>query len=473
MRGGSFAIGLLLASCTNDYDLLRPAEDASSSSAGGATGTGGGGGASTSTSTSTGGGGVGAAGGGGECPAAGDEDCSNLLDDDADGAMDCLDDACQGCAACNGAIFVAPGADGDGSFTSPTGDLAGALRGCGQVYLFGGTYAAAVVVPPDCKLVGSGAEKTKLDATALGTSVVSVPDGGAGAVVAHLTISGGDADDGGGIRLEDGALLVVGAVIADNSATRGGGIFAADSASLNVVRAKILNNIANDRGGGAYVAAGGQWTHVEVTSNQSQTGGGLDLDGASVTMLDVLLGANTATNGGGLHIDGGSLDVDRLRVSDNVGSNTGGGLLLENAAVLVQNGLLVRNTASADGGAIWAGAGDITLQHVTMSRNDSAGNAAIRCPGPTVKMRNSIVGFNDGGQAVNPGCDVHYSNYSGGSADQNNFSGDPLFVDSAADWHLQSGSPCRDQGDPAVGLAVDLDGDPRDAMPDMGAFEVQ
>lgn len=480
MKRGWVVLGLLLGACSNDWDgILAPAEATSTGTgpsgnggagSGAAPGDGGAGGGDTGgAATATGG-----TGGAADCSTSRAEDCDNLLDDDADGEVDCLDDACQGCAACDGAVFVAPDGDGDGSFASPTGDLAGAMRGCGQVYLRPGTYHEAVVVPPDCKLVGSGAEVTTIDATGSDTSAVSVPDGGTRAVVAYLTVSRGAADEGGGIRLQSGGLLVRDAVVSDNQATRGGGIFAADSASLDVVRSKLVDNTADDRGGGAYVAAGGQWTSVDVLTNQAQNGGGVHIDGAEVTMLAIWLGANQATNGGGLRIDGGSLEVDRILVSDNVVSAGGGGLLLENATVIVRNGLLVRNTASADGGAIYAGEGDVALAHLTMSGNDSTGNAAIHCPGPTVTMRNSIVWDNDGGQAVASECDVQYSNYSGGSSAQNNLSGDPLFVDPAAsDWHLEPGSPCRDQGDPALGVAVDLDNNPRDGMPDMGAFEIQ
>jgi hypothetical protein len=49
-----------------------------------------------------------------------------------------------------------------------------------------------------------------------------------------------------------------------------------------------------------------------------------------------------------------------------------------------------------------------------------------------------------------------------------NISQDPLLT---SDFHLNSGSPCVDQGTPAGAPLVDLDGDGRDAFPDIGADE--
>jgi len=50
--------------------------------------------------------------------------------------------------------------------------------------------------------------------------------------------------------------------------------------------------------------------------------------------------------------------------------------------------------------------------------------------------------------------------------------GDPLFVNAAgADFHLQNNSPAIDAGVAASAPATDFDGRPRDAQPDIGAYE--
>jgi hypothetical protein len=55
--------------------------------------------------------------------------------------------------------------------------------------------------------------------------------------------------------------------------------------------------------------------------------------------------------------------------------------------------------------------------------------------------------------------------------DGNSLAVDPLFV-SSSELHLQSGSPLRNAGVAGLGIATDIDGDTRDANPDIGADEI-
>ena len=53
-----------------------------------------------------------------------------------------------------------------------------------------------------------------------------------------------------------------------------------------------------------------------------------------------------------------------------------------------------------------------------------------------------------------------------------NIDADPLFVDPGnGDYRLMKDSPAIDAGTPVDAPATDLDGNPRDALPDMGAYE--
>jgi hypothetical protein len=75
------------------------------------------------------------------------------------------------------------------------------------------------------------------------------------------------------------------------------------------------------------------------------------------------------------------------------------------------------------------------------------------------------------------GIAITYSDVQGGFAGEGNIDVDPTFADLATgDYHLQSGSPCVDAGDPKTAIdpsEMDLDGNPRlaGAKVDMGAYE--
>ena len=48
---------------------------------------------------------------------------------------------------------------------------------------------------------------------------------------------------------------------------------------------------------------------------------------------------------------------------------------------------------------------------------------------------------------------------------------DPMFVDPYTDCHLQDDSPCIDAGTSSGAPSDDIEGNPRDGFPDMGAYE--
>ena len=220
----------------------------------------------------------------------------------------------------------------------------------------------------------------------------------------------------GGISVEFGSPLISGTQILSNTADHvGGGIF--NNGTNTVIQNNIFagNSLKDPSGrGGAiynYNSPG-----VPIIQNNIFIGNSADLGGAiynglgSPIIQNNLFMGNDARLGGGIHIEGGS-------------------------PVILSN-IIEGNSASGAGGGIW-----------------NAGTPSL--------------GYND----VWNNLGGNYYNIDPGAHD---ISADPLLVDPVnGDFHLSSGSPCIDAGDPVNYPPLDFEGDarPNGIAPDIGADE--
>jgi len=90
---------------------------------------------------------------------------------------------------------------------------------------------------------------------------------------------------------------------------------------------------------------------------------------------------------------------------------------------------------------------------------------------PTAGSGSLVIYLDEGGNNVNLITSIN------GAADMTasgNINADPYLANYVAfDWHLDAGSPCIGAGTSAGAPAVDIDGQARDALPDIGADEFQ
>ncbi len=239
-------------------------------------------------------------------------------------------------------------------------------------------------------------------------SVVTVQLGN---VVLHdLTITGGVANFGGGLKVEEGAVVALHDVeITDNTAINGGGI--GTHGALLVADSFIHGNDALDSGGGIAAVRNDLRKNVvisgstiegntalgdgggilvfemlltmgfsDVLENKAEgSGGGLfaaadstDIDETSgVAITTSAINANTASgNGGGVSVDEGGLVITRSRVFENDAGLAGGGVHYDcNAALGIANSTISENLAEEGGGLWMDGIGNQELVFLTVADN--------------------------------------------------------------------------------------------------------
>jgi uncharacterized repeat protein (TIGR01451 family) len=246
-----------------------------------------------------------------------------------------------------------------------------------------------------------------------------------------------------------------------------------------------------------------------VTSNTARYGGGLYLDSSDATLSANSVASNTAALGGGLYLsyspatlsansvasntalyDGGGLYLDWSNATlsaNSVASNTalydGGGLYLNYSPATLTNTVVADNRADQDGGGLFIYSAKPRLLHTTIACNGGGdGSGVYVATGSTAWLTNTILVSHTTGITVFPGSTANmygtlwYGNAAdwGGAGTVNHtgdYTGDPAFVDpDRGDYHIGPGSAAIDWGVNA-GVTADKDGRPRDAHPDLGAYE--
>jgi hypothetical protein len=172
------------------------------------------------------------------------------------------------------------------------------------------TYRETVVIPVRANLRGlaivgasSAPGGTVIDGDGNGPVIV-LPAAGPALLLQRLTITGGDAEQGGGIFSTGQSLVLSSVRVTGNHATlAGGGIFSAgsredDGATLQINASDITNNSARTggglfNGGAAFAVFSNDST---VTGNRASTSGGGIQNAGRVELQDTVVSGNTPTN---------------------------------------------------------------------------------------------------------------------------------------------------------------------------------
>ncbi|MBX3745075.1 MAG: VCBS repeat-containing protein [Verrucomicrobiae bacterium] len=342
--------------------------------------------------------------------------------------------------------------------------------------------AIALAAPDDLVLVTNGVYRTGSMATPDGPSRVAIPDGVIVRSVhgPQLTVIEGDPSGIRCVHLGDGAVLS-GFTLRQGRAEAGGAVFSTSPRSL-LTDCILTDNSASTHGGGA---VGGTLQTCTLSANRAPVGGG-----ASGSRLeDCVLRANIAEYGGGgtfgaillrCSIEGNSAalgggvhhgELDRCTLIGNSAEDGGGAY-----DATLRSCVVIGNSArNRGGGVISSSLYQCTLTENTASEGGGAAGRWTEIPGLGFQVPLPCRLFNCivvGNTATNPTHANHAmaqfshsctSPHPGGAG---NLDTDPRWLTAS---HLAPDSPCLAAGHPDHATGLDIDGDPWESPPSMGA----
>jgi CSLREA domain-containing protein len=197
----------------------------------------------------------------------------------------------------------------------------------------------------------SGARSTVIDARG-SSRVIEVP-AGSSAVLAGLTITGGNAPTGAGAQIASGG-------------------------QLGLYDAIVKNNVTTGRGGGVANSGSLQVFGTTFTGNRAGAGGAIAAEPSSNTFLYIsTVSGNTATSAGGGISNNGNIQLQRVTFAGNTAS-AGGGLFeeAESSSALWSN-LFARNSSACGGSTT-----DRSIWSANLSDDATCGFAAGQGIGP-------------------------------------------------------------------------------------------
>jgi predicted outer membrane repeat protein len=254
----------------------------------------------------------------------------------------------------------------------------------GVVQVCPGTYVEFLELPDDITLVSTdGSGVTEIVAPGGGASVLSVTDD---ATLIGFTLSGGEAENGGGIACASADLTLQDIVVSGNTASGdGGGIYGADcQVEFDGVRAE--GNTAARYGGGIYLTGGrGSITGSAAAGNTAYEGGGVFLYETRVDLLESEIVDNVATTvseddwdagggGGGLWTSSDSA-VHGNTIARNASGYNGGGAFFQRVNADVVGNTIADNTCGEDGAGIYFSVSSGTVEGNSVERNAASDDA--------------------------------------------------------------------------------------------------
>ena len=229
--------------------------------------------------------------------------------------------------------------------------------------LDGGTISLSLGELPITDSVGIEGLGSNITIDAGGQSrIFNVDDGDSSSLsnvdIVGLTLTGGNADDGGAIYSIEYLALGFANVTGNTASDKGGGVYALTPGMTVLQNCTVSGNTAAGDGGGIYVSTsfGTSIQGCTISGNTAgQDGGGIysatTENGMDITIQDSTISNNSAVDGGGLF-------------STGVGNT------------VIQGSTISANTVTGDGAGLYVNTGNgLTLQTSTVSGNSAVSSA--------------------------------------------------------------------------------------------------
>ncbi|MEG2075577.1 MAG: choice-of-anchor Q domain-containing protein, partial [Victivallaceae bacterium] len=212
---------------------------------------------------------------------------------------------------------------------------------------FFGTHGGVITVDKSLNIVGNGAT---LDAEGK-SGIIRINDGNNNSVISvgiqNITLINGAAALGGAINNAEN-LLLNNVKLTNNTATVAGGAIYNNGGNIFINYSTIANNRSNGNGGAINSLKGNVEIYYSTLSHNQSRG-----------------------NGGAINVENGSLSVNASTLSHNLAQGDGGAIAAYNSSLLSDSNTLAY-TGAANGGAIYANGGKVTVFGNTIAFNHVA-----------------------------------------------------------------------------------------------------
>ena len=271
------------------------------------------------------------------------------------------------------------------------------------------TQGTELLIDKSLTLDGAGSGDTIIQAAASSADATSrvrnITQSGRNVAISDVTIRHGRATAGGGI-VNGGTLTITTSTVSGNEANEGGGIYN-DAGTLTLTNSTISDNTASQRGGGIYNSGPATISNSTISGNTAVIDGGGGIYNSHfgrLTITNSILRGNTGGEGGGIFNTEGTLTLTISTISGNMaGARRGGGISIDFGTVTITNSTLSGNTAVTYGGGVYS-VGTLTLTNSTITGNvaETGSGGGIRNVSATLELVNTIIAANTA--ATGPDC---------------------------------------------------------------------